>query len=309
MSKEKSKDKATVSMHFVDTGRYKAEVYKKDKETGELVLQRSTAWSDNIITDDALDAMASGTSLTSAGNIQVGTGTTPETASDTSLESPGPSEGSASTQTGTTYPTSPYYAYRRFTYNYDEGAAEGTWTEVGKWSGAVGSSVFTSRSLFKDELGNPTSITVLADEILRIVYEARRYAPETDVEVTVDGYDLTIRAADVDSNNSWSALARLPNSSTQARLYTGTIGAINARPSGSAYTASTSSTQTYVPGSFESVVDWSWNTSKANDTLQSLVIGFVASSTSFQIGFDPAIVKTSDDVLEITSKMTLGRPA
>lgn len=307
MSISNTKKKAAVSMEVVDSGKYKAQVYKKDKETGELVLQRESGWSDNIITDLALDAMASGTGLTSSGSIQVGTGTTPETGADTSLENGGPFENSATFSLSTSYPSVPYYTARTFVYTFSEGAATGTWTEVGKWSGNSTSGTFTSRSLFKDEFGDPTSITVLADEILRITYEARRYPPDTDFTDTVDGYNITVRAADVDNTNAWAPLAGIPVS--QTRVYAGPIGPINGTPTGSTYISSTTNRQAYVPGSFESLIDYTWDTSNANDTLESVLTNTNQNSASFQIGLSPSITKTSSDVLEITVKITLGRPA
>lgn len=84
------------------------------------------------------------------------------------------------------------YGYSRLTKQFGQGAAAGNISEVG--IGSSSANLF-SRSLVKDSQGNPTTITVLADEYLTVVYELRRYPPAditTSVFAILDGVTTEI---------------------------------------------------------------------------------------------------------------------
>jgi len=306
-TKESKKKQATLSLQVVDSGKYKAEVFKKDEATGELVLQRESEWSENIITDAALNSIAAGSSVDSDGSIQIGTGTTPAVGADTSLGAAGPNVAVDSSVVETSYPTTPYLSTRTYTCTFAEGAATGTWTEIGKWTGTSASGTLVSRSLFRDEFGDPTSITVLSGELLRITYKVSREAPSTDTTETVGGYSLTIRPAQVDATTSWSPLRGLPG--TAAITYATGIVGVTSSPTGSNNSAGTVTRETYVADSFESSVYCKWGINRGNEAVESVLIGSGSSSCLFQIGLSPAIPKTDSDILEITYKTTVGRPA
>lgn len=120
--------------------------------------------------------------------LYLGTGTTQPARSDTGLEArsgtlPGKrhadeDDGFESTASRRPYSTSrqgpqapgdPYRLSFVYRFAYEEGEAEGVWTELG-----MGDSNYQhpfSRALFRDESGTPISITVLSDEYLLVFYE------------------------------------------------------------------------------------------------------------------------------------------
>lgn len=168
-------------------GRYKLVATKADGS------QRVLAdWFENLILDSGLNRLGQGAAWDQA---QVGTGSTAPANGQTSLAALlATSTNVTTTVAGTNAPTNTY-AWARRTYRFVEGAAAGNLTEVGiGWSGSL-----FSRSLIKDELGNPTTITVLSDEVLDVVYEIRMYPSMSDqtVELTINStpYEFTIRPA------------------------------------------------------------------------------------------------------------------
>lgn len=79
----------------------------------------------------------------------------------------------------------PPYWFARYIYQFDTGAAAGNLTEVGAHPSAMThTSDMFSRSLILDDNGNPTSITVLSDEILTVTWELRYYLDVTDHSFT-----------------------------------------------------------------------------------------------------------------------------
>lgn len=70
----------------------------------------------------------------------------------------------------------PFYWYGRRTWRFAVGVATGNISEVGLgW----GNSELWNRALIKDVDGNPTTITVLADEYLDVISEVRIYPQES----------------------------------------------------------------------------------------------------------------------------------
>ena len=112
-----------------------------------------------------------------------GTGNSTPVVSQTILDNQtGVSSSGIETYGSTT--SSPYYGYKIFTFRFNQGIAAGNISEIGVgWSGTTPLQLF-SRTLIKDINGDPTTITVLADETLDVIYELRLYAPETDLIVS-----------------------------------------------------------------------------------------------------------------------------
>ncbi len=168
-------------------GRYKFIATKEDGSQRVL-----SDWQDNLILDGGLDRIGVGSSWD---RCQVGTGSTAPANGQTALSSLLASTTSVTAQTaGTNSPTNTY-AWARRTYRFDLGAAAGNLAEVGVgWSGGL-----FSRALIKDELGNPTTITVLSDEYLDVIYEIRAYPVMTDspfvVNINGTNHTFTVRPA------------------------------------------------------------------------------------------------------------------
>lgn len=170
-------------------------------------LHYDTGWFKNIITDVGLidwftskgiggyDAWGS----MCAANC-VGTGSAAPTTSDVQLAaylaSSGPKESGGGTgfagfdTTGYVAAASPdpAYWYGQSSWQYGTGVAAGNLTEVGVFPGNPGGTAVApyyighlfSRALILDSNGNPTTITVLSDEILTVTWQLRFYLDLTD---------------------------------------------------------------------------------------------------------------------------------
>ncbi len=304
--------KKEISIHRSYKGQYQVEKLNKN---GEVIF--ASPWFDNIITDVGLDLYASPSASLSLRYCVVGTGTSTPLVTDTSLEN----QIAQSELASSTVPASivevgpPLRAYNTTTYNFGLGDVVGNITEVGVTT--AGGTLY-SRALFKDGVGNPTSITVLADEQLRIQYRLYVLIPDVDVNDTVDGYDLIIRPSRYNSSSAnmrWNPQAAMKSTggNNTGNFYTGDIlpSSTDSLPSGSVSTGGTSTLTTYVPGSFELIDTLYFPTDTANGSLRTWVttgntsVGFY--NCFWAIQFDPAITKTSDDVLTIVLRYTWGR--
>ena len=208
---------------------------------------RETREFPNIITNWGLDAFGYATAEVLR-CVTLGTDTTAPDATQTTLLAPGCS----STVTGHNSPpgtpgnttgvsgSSPYYGWMRVSRRFNQGVATGTWTEIGIGETAV-SNVF-SRALILDGFGVPTSLTVLAIEILDVEYEVRFYAPASDVvsTIAISGvtHDYTLRACNVNAVGAWGTVGMMSTgkwaADSLAIVYTGDIGAVTEIPAGTA---------------------------------------------------------------------------
>lgn len=103
-------------------------------------------------------------------------------------------------------------------YRGNEGAVVGNVSEVGLYWSSVSTNTAPSNSVslvnrarIVDELGNPTSITVLSDEFLEVVYEVRFYAMEGltgTLTINMPGgpqnFNYEIRPVSMNHTGSWS---------------------------------------------------------------------------------------------------------
>lgn len=196
-------------IHIALSGHYKIVATKKDGSKRTLA-----DWFENLILDGGLNRLGTGGAWSQA---QVGSGNTAPAEGQTALTTLVATTTSIQgTAAGTNTPTDTY-AWARRTYRFAEGVAAGNLSEVGiGWAGGL-----FSRSLIKDELGNPTTITVLSDEALDIIYEIRAYPTMTDQTVVLNisgtNYTFTIRPAffsgDQTSTTQWPwQLMQLMNS-------------------------------------------------------------------------------------------------
>tara|TARA_B100002049_G_scaffold146858_1_gene109168 strand:- start:15567 stop:16445 length:879 start_codon:yes stop_codon:yes gene_type:complete len=290
-------NRATLNLNY--SGRFKAEILKDNE------VVRESCWSDNIVVNNYLNNIASDSGNTGGiGSIAVGTGTTAPAATDTALVNQiGTTSNSVDSSSTNQVTVVPYYASDSYTFIFNIGEVSGNITEVSAntFSGGI-----ASRALFRDEFGDPTSVTVLADEQLRVTYEMRLTIPDTDVLATVNGYNLTIRPSSA-SGTAWSPGLSIIDSTANPRItaYSGPIGDFTAFPSGTQAGASSVTVEPYVVDSFQREFTYTWDTARANFDIQSFRS---YQSVAFQIGVDPVIPKTSNDLLSLTVLYSLGRP-
>src|SRR5690606_29765886 len=152
----------------------------------------------NLITNAGLDAMAGGVGISNLINyLAVGTGSSEPRYTDTTLDAEvartnsnggfGDSEAMVGSGDLVEY-------WRRIrTRVFTEAQANGNLAELGFFSAASGGTMW-NRQLFRDELGQPTTITKTPEDQLRVTYEYRVYPPWDDVvqEIEVNGVPVEV---------------------------------------------------------------------------------------------------------------------
>lgn len=265
----------------------------------------------NLILNAGLERMGSGTYLDFC---RVGNGSSPPTVEQTLLDSIVASTNTEQANTIGAQTSAPYYGWRRKTFRFAAGTATGNLSEVGVGWGTTGQ--LFSRALILDNNGTPTTINVLAEEVLDVVYELRIYPPLEDVVIPVldlglSTHTVTIRAASVTEANSWgfSLGARvILTTAFQPSVFNGGIGAITGSPSGAA-NGVTVLTNTYSANSLVATGELSAGLNQGNLSGGITAARIYTSLGSFQIGFSPAIPKDSTRVLRINISVSWSRYA
>tara|TARA_R100001132_G_C3275829_1_gene99968 strand:- start:16977 stop:17855 length:879 start_codon:yes stop_codon:yes gene_type:complete len=290
-------NKATLNLNY--SGRFKAEVLKDNE------VVRESCWSDNVIVNNFLNNVASDSGNTGGlSSVAVGTGTSEPSVTDTSLDNQvATTSNDVSNNEINQITTVPYYCSLTYVFIFNIGDVSGNITEVSANSFTGG---IVSRALFRDEFGDPTSVTVLADEQLRITYEGRVTIPDEDTVASVDGYTLTIRPSGADNTTAWGFGNSVFINANRANVYSGSIGDIDSTPSGGSNTqASAVNAEPYVSNSFQREITYTWDTTRANFDIASALFRV---GMQWQVGIDPVIPKTSSDLLNITIVVSFGRP-
>jgi hypothetical protein len=213
-------------------GFFKLEAVRPDGRRRPL-----TGWFPNIITDGGLNAIGTLNSWMAA--CRVGTGSATPSALDTNLQAHVAGTTDQRSTNATAQATPPYYQSTTRVYRFAQGAAAGNLQEIGIATAAANASgVLFSRALILDSDGNPTTITVLSDEVLDATYQIRNYPPLVDVTGTANiggvDYDYTVRAANVTDTTNWYLPASAGGGGLNScRFGNGAIGAITSSPSGS----------------------------------------------------------------------------
>ena len=168
---------------------------------------------DNLILDAGLNRLGTGGV---ANCCQVGTGTSAPAVTDTTLQAYLVGTSTIQADSAQSYVAGPpAYVTMSRTFRFGTGVAAGNLTEVGVgWATASGS--LFSRARIVDGGGSPTTISVLSDETLDVVYTLRAYVPaDATGSVTLAGtsYGYTMRWAGVGST--------IPN--LNSLMYQGTV--------------------------------------------------------------------------------------
>lgn len=281
---------------------------------------------ENIITDAGLNRWGSGGVID---RCMVGSGNTTPTASDVSLVSRVATSTTVQNPT-TTFAFSAVDRWQEYSvgYRFAAGAATGTlaevavgWADTGIWS----------RALIRDTSGNPTSLTLLADEYLDVFYTVRLQYPSTDVTGTVvlggTNYAWAMRPIVLSSNTNFGYMFGGAfcsyvdgvggSAGCYAEAYSGDLVATsNTYPTGKLSTNSTVTTiAPYVDGSATGVyardLEFTFNTSGAVGSLKTAVFllyrAYSAFQTGWQCAFTPAIPKTNTQTLKLTLRVSWAR--
>lgn len=276
---------------------------------------------DNLITNTGLDRIGSITGRTDAvTSAQVGSGSTPPAFTDTALAAHVATKTSDGRVVTNGWDSAGQFHWRRFSWQFAQGAAAGNLTEVGVGTTNSPGSLF-SRALILDGNGSPTTLVILPNEFLTIVYEVRNYPPTGDVVVntTIDGVAraITIRPSRRDAGqDSWReyfpAVAFLTDLSGQYSghlVYSGSIGSENSLPAGTEIAhPDTPTWAAYVPGTYRREVTSNWSINQGN--LPGGLINAIGMRTQigeFQMGISPPIVKDNTKSLRLTTAISWGR--
>ena len=253
----------------------------------------------NLIVDQGLNNAASTTIDSLVSRCRVGSSSEIPTTSDTTLGQPVGGYTSVITSTYNHSSGNPvWYTYGRFTYTFPVGAVTGDLREIGFFDSSYN---MFSHALIKDSAGNPTTVTVLADEQLFVTYEVRKYPAETDQTGTfilaINGVDTSFsyvaRPALINTtkpSNYWYGSHKLGVNTDIVAYESQTLGSVTGTPTGTAV-AGSGAIDTYVAGSFKSTLNCVFDPSVANFTNG---IGSMMLCNGFQVSFDPSIPKTSD---------------
>jgi hypothetical protein len=283
-------------------GRFKLDVRGPGGE-----LRRSTGWFPNLVLDSGLNGIGTDYMIT---NCYVGTGTAEPTATDTALESFLAQASLVRSSTNGAASTSPYYKKTTNVYRFNTGVAAGNVSEIGIGKSGTPPQPLFSRALVLDGDGEPTTITVLSDEILDVTYEIRAYLPSSDWTSTVtilgNSYDVTLRAANATSPISGAneGPGGKVQSNGEAFAYSGSIGSVTGSPSGTTISRIGENNQAYSNNSYQRDIFWTFPVDDAG-TINSIY--WTTSYGAFQMGFSPGIPKTNTQTMPITCRIAWAR--
>lgn len=267
-------------------------------------------WFPNLVTDGGLNRMG----VDSFRNLcVVGTGSNAPNVTDTQLQTTvARTQSGAPNVPGTSaQSTPPYYTQNHTGFRFSVGAAAGNLTEVGiGWStgSGLGDYQLWSRALILDELGAPTAVTVLPDEVLDVYYSMRIYPPTVDeaYQVTISGetYDCISRASIVTSTSRWfvpggRVLFTSFSGGTPPGVFNGTIGPITGNPSGVSNYSAGIANQPYDNNSLRQDATLSWGLDAGNVSGGIRSVEFQTGVGSYQVQFTPAIPKDNTKVLSV----------
>lgn len=289
----------------------------------------------NLIMDAGLDSMGAASSkmLDYLGNgwIGVGTSSTAPAVNQTSLVSPLGTRTNSTGGIGDTTGSGAAFAYwyYRVTREFLEANANGNLTEFGVFNAST-TGTMLARQLFKDGVGNPTTIVKTINERLRLTYEFRIYPPTVDqvggpITINAVNYNYTSRACNINNSVSWGqsgATGMLVNFGATSGAYafalnSTAIGATTVgSPTGATQNAfaDTDTMTTYVPGSFYREWTYIWQAASANFSGGSGgVSGFTftphgnANGATHQAQLSTAIIKNNTQRLTLVWRFPFGR--
>lgn len=306
--------------HLGLEGRFKID----KKKVGSDELIEVAPWQDNLILNRGLDALGEPQQRDLDGwmyTLAVGSGSTPPAVTDTGLVAKvaqtNRSTAAGTVTSGRVLTPVPYGWYRK-TYEFAAGAAAGNLSELGlKYSN--NDNLLNTRALIKDSSGQPTTITVLSDEILIVTYEVRVYVDMTDktFNATIKGVDtvITVRPSQINDTDTWFS----PQSDFAFSdfvwgyywYYGGTglgVGPVTGVPSGTrvSYTNVSMTSHPYVPGSYR--FETTGNMTLQNGAGLTFTAAYgVSAIVPFQVGFSPGWAKTNAETVALRMALSWGR--
>jgi hypothetical protein len=305
--------------HVGVSGQYMCIVKHDDGTTTE------TNWFDNMILNSGLDAM--GQEVDFVRICFLGTGTTAVAATQSSLSSrldiPEPLR-NAPVFANSGAPN--YESTFTISFKYPQGAVIGNITEVGIGHSTDGTGLF-SRSLITNTSGQPTAITVVAQDEFTLVYKLKIKPPTADVtgSFSLSGQTINYTAQagnTVDFANPIHSLAPSFSNIYNGYLWSPVDLAMGSRESytfesGGSHVAEhpeadIATSSLYVPGSYSrnAVIGWSY-TNGNNGTVGAggaiIMFGNPSAPLYFKYIFSTPIVKLNTQELRLNMTISWGR--
>lgn len=307
-----------INIHSTLSGHFNIKVI--DTVTNKITSEYDFS---NLITDEGLSLFGEnprGWIITS--RCKVGTGTTVPQPSDLDLAATVAQADAASYNTSLVNdPTSnTRYAVARSVFRFAKGAAVGNLSEIGIFR--VNNSAMFSRSLIRDNNGNPTIISPQASEILEITYELRVNLPIEDVVTTktINGveYTFTLRPALLSNSDAFRFVNRGIQWEKWTVNYYYTTLNIYKTPISSAHTDSPDESgilnrldesrisKTYIaPNTCR--LTGAITSNEANDSNGISSWLMATSMGGYQVGISPPLLKTKDFTMQVELSFTWSR--
>lgn len=263
----------------------------------------------NLITNNGLDMI--GTEANFMAYCQVGCGTAEPNITDTALTVFHKSTSLIQVQeVVTTSCTYPFIITRSKTFRFAAGVITSPISEVGVGSSTSSGNLF-SKALIKDVLGNPTTITLSADEYLDVTYFLDLTIRHEDKVSTLllNGQEktVTLRPYRLNFPNEWSL--KKPTFTTTNCLATDAPLADVVSASGYTQNVAASSVvnDSYILGSYRSTHYLKWNGSTSVSFPIGTIIATNSGFSNWQINFSPSLTKPVDYGLGVKLAITWGR--
>lgn len=271
-----------------------------------------TGFRKNMVLDNFFTYIASQTAFSYFPNqqktIRVGSGTTAPTAGQTTLVSllasiGGGSAGSIQyTESADVIANGIWSKTITMTFQFGLGQFTGNVSEVGFALPNVTAPTVHTRALVVDGNGNPTSITVTAQDQLTVIYKLTVSVPYTvqTGTVVISGVTYNYTAAKTAPTTMGAGAIIWPNGAITTAAYNGAFGAVGENPSGTsaaitvAFPASAGTRRNFTV------------TAATGDANLAGGITAINMNGGFKFGFTPAIPKTSTQTLSLTVGYNLG---
>lgn len=317
------------SISFKAKGQFRLIVHSGDHDSPRI----DTGIFDNIITNNGLNVLLGSGSPSTSVSLRpvVGSGNSTPIITDTSLQSfvAGAASQAASFATTKNYDAQPYYSRHTFRWRFAQGTAAGNISEVGLANLAgtpTASTPLFSRALVLDSSGNPTSITVLPDEFLDVIYVITIYSGGfssgsfnqiidgsiVSTSYTIGPSNMSAGGSAVD-NPGWCTasvsgfLSLRPRASTGTDLTvaytTSTLGGAGVRQTGTASRIGAASASEIDMTAHTCDFTYSASLDQANISIGS--VSMVMGLAEYKMSFDPPVVKINTKTYSFTVRVSV----
>lgn len=188
-----------------------------------------------------------------------------------------------------------------------------------------------TRALIKNIAGEPTTISLLADETLEVFYrlyqvwdirDVSGVVEQTDGDGVITRYNYISRLAMAGISHTYNSayflgntfsIAKSPYTVLSPRISSNDIGTIVSSPSSYIHQASNNWSpiyDNYITGSYKRSVKWELGLSEANDSIRSVTLGGSMGMWQFRYGKvsdDSPIVKNNTQKLTLVFEFSWGR--